>query len=444
MNKSIDILQERANARLAKVEKEFKSTIVVSENDMFVLPNSSTATKRSSKKPKRFTNDETCVDDTETETIFNSKRRRPTEKLSPSTTITTPITTTTTTTTTTAKSTENWTYEYQQRHNLLKSLQHVRVNVKRLPELEVEPWCMIHCLYKCHCKGRAQRGRIFNFANKKNDLTGPGGWELITPRKRQYTFEREHHSTDEPLHKQVKLVTVAPSTSPSPSTSASASPPSSIGNVAHEQASTTARTTPFYWMLLPRRTAQELKTLRNECMFVEDQCTELLNKRVVMCRKYNQAQNMLTKTMENGRLALSNVKCNAIPNGSIQSVNKPTNVALQRLNHVITDTMHRLTALQERNQLTLNPTPNKLSIVPWDRILRAFISNDVYVWDVLLKDNLRLLVLTTTYSKPKSENFVEITNINYADINGLPMVAKLLRNEYRTDRTKYLGNFFIF
>lgn len=400
------MLQAQANSRLAKVEKEFKSTIVVSENDMFVLPNSSTATKRSSKKPKRFTNDESCLDDTETETIFKSKRRRPAEK---------PV----------EKVVEQLPAENRQRHSLLKSLQHVRVEMKELPELEVEPWCMVHCLYKCHCKGRAQKGRIFNFANKKNDMTAPGGWELITPRKRQYTFERENVGIDEPLQKARKIN------------------PASEKRDSYEPSVSSARTSEFNWMQHPRRSPYELKTLRNECMFVEDQRSDLLNQRIIRCRKYNQAQNMLTKSMENGRLVMSQAKFRAIPNGSIQSANKPTNASLQRLNQVITDTMHRLTALQERNHLSLNPTPNKLSIVPWDRMLQAFKSNEVYIWDVLLKDNLRLLVLTTTYTKPKSDNFLQITNINYADRNTLPMVAKLLRNEYKSERTKYLGKYCI-
>lgn len=409
LDNNIDLLQAQANSRLAKEEKEFKSTIIVSENDMFVLPSSSTATKRSSKKPKRFTNDDTCVEDTETEMIFKSKRRRPAEKVIEPPPIPLPP--------------PPPPHVNRHRCSILKSLQHVRVEIEQLPELEVEPWCMVHCLYKCHCKGRAQKGRIFNFANKKNDLTGPGGWELITPRKRQYTFEREIAvQIDEPVHKVRKLIS------------------SPLQNESNEQSVSSARTTAFNWQSRPRRTPLELKTLRNECMFIEDQRSELLNQRIIMCRKYNQAQNMLTKTMENGRLGMSQVKC-TIPNGSIQSANKPTNASLQQLNHIITDTMHRLTALQERNALTLNPTPNKLSIVPWDRMLQAFKSHTVYIWDVSLKDDLRILVLTTSFIKPKGENYQKITNINYADINTLPMVAKMLRNEYQSERTKYLGNF---
>lgn len=399
LDNSIDVLQARANACLAKEEKEFKSTIVVSENDMFVLPNSSTATKRSSKKPKRFTNDETYLEETETEILFKSKRRRPAEKV-----------------------VENRPTVDRQRQSLLKSLQHVRVEVKQLPELEVEPWCLVHCLYKCHCKGRAQRGRIFNFSNKKNDITGPGGWEIISPRKRQYTFERDNIFTDEPSQKNRKI---------------------NLPELKelYEFSQSSARTSEFNWKKRPRRSPLELKTFKNECMFTEGRKISLMNDRIFQCFKFNRAKNTLTKSMENGRL-VSQAKTNALSNGQITSLGIPSTESLHRLNNVITETMQRLTALQGRDQLTLNPTPNKLSIIPWGRILQAFKSHEIFIWDVELKNDLRVLVLTTTHIKPKSDNFVRITNINYADVNSLPLVAKLLRNDYQTDKTKYLGNFF--
>lgn len=402
MNNSLDVLQARANARLAKVEKEFKSTIVVSENDMFVLPNSSTATKRSSKKPKRFTNDETYLEDTETETIFKSKRRRVAEK---------PVEP--------VRSTED-----RQRDSLLKSLQHVRVEVKQLPELGVEPWCLVHCLYKCHCKGRSQRGRVFNFSNKKNDMVGPGGWEVVSPRKRQYTFERDNNAiSDEPVQKRSKI---------------------SIPEIKDisEYSQSSARTSVFNWRKRSRRNAKELKLLRNECMFAEFQQVDLLNRRIMSCRKYNQAQNVLMKSIENGRL-VSQAKSNAQTNGHTAPVGKPSMKPLQHLNQVITDTMHRLTALQERGQLTLNPTINKLSIVPWDRMLQAFKSREVFIWDVSLKGDLRVLALSTAHTKPKSDTFIKVTNINYSEnVNSLPLIAQMLINEYQSDKTKYLGTCF--
>lgn len=411
LNSSIDFLQARANARLAKEEKEFKSTIIVSENDMFVLPSSSTATKRSSKKPKRFTNDEACVEDTETETIFKSKRRRQAEKVN------TP--------------TESRPIEAQPRCSLLKSLQHVRVELNALPDLGIEPWCMIHCLYKCHCKGRAQKGRIFNFANKKSDVTGPGGWELTSPRKRQYTFERDNNMhVDEPMPKSRKPHAIQ-------GDQESVEPDSQTIDTFNMRA---ARTSPFNWKVRPRRTAHELKMFRNECMFNETQRSELLDQRINQCRKYNQAKNILHKSMENGQLVVNaHARADKTLNGSMKSVDRSANVTLDYFNRVITNTMQGLTALQERNKMSLNQTPNKLSIVPWDRMVHAFNVSNVFIWDIVLKNNLRLMALTTNFTKPKCEHYLQVTNINYADVSTLPMIAKLLRHGYRTEKTKYLG-----
>lgn len=410
LNNNIGLLQARANACLAKEEKEFKSTIIVSENDMFVLPSSSIATKRHSKKPKRFTSDESCLEDTETETIFKSKRRR-SEKMPAEPCTVTEVK-----------------HETKHQNGFIKKLQHVRVDVKKLPDLEVEPWCLVHCLYKCHCKGRAQKGRIFNFANKKNDMTAPGGWDVITPRKRQYTFERENIGGDEPSQKARKV---------------------SVGEVndyTRDNNTFSSRTVPLDWRSRPRKNPQELNNFRNRCIFEERPFASKLREKIMICRKYNQAQNMLTKTMENGKLTAAAAgtiqnKLQVLAKGKAQPTSQPLNSSLQRLNHVITKTMHSLTALQERSQLLLNPTPNKLSIVPWNRVLQAFKSHEVFIWDVILKDDLRLLVLTQTHVKPKSDTFQQVTNINHhSDISSLPMIAKLLRNEFHTEKTKYLGN----
>lgn len=405
---SLDVLQARANARLARVEKEFKSTIIVSENDMYVLPNTITSTKRSSRKPKRFTNDDTCLDDTETETIFKSKRRRPEERV---------------------VVVESHPTLNKHRHNALKSLQHVRVEVKQLPELGVEPWCLVHHLYKCHCKGRAQKGRVFSFANKNNDLVGPGGWETTAPRKRQYTFEREN-ANDEPVQKASKT-TIAPQFSPQDEIPSLPSISSFLINQL-----TSARTRIFPWRKRPRRTQADLLRLRNECNFAENpEIIAKLNERIETCRKYNQAQNMLAKSMELGKLVPKELPLTNDHNTS-------KNESINHLNQVITETMQRLTALQQRNRLTLNPTPNKLSIIPWNRVLQAFKSHEIFVWDVELENHLRLMALTTTHVTPKDEKMIRVTNISYTELSKLPMVAKLLRNNYKTEKTKYLCEYF--
>lgn len=406
----MNLLQAQANARLAKEEKEFKSTIVVSENDMFVLPNTSTATKRNSKKPKRFTNDESLMDDPEAEVVMKSKRRQQTE---PNVTI---LTTNTT-------ESECHNIDDQQRNDFIKSVQHVRVVAEPIPDTDIEPWCMIHCLYKCHCKGRSQKGRAFNFSNKKTMQNHTlGGWEVISPRKRQYTFEREFGTvTAEPPMKHRKTLDYLV--------------------LANEQ---TARSSIFNWRRKPRKTALEMKTLKNTCLFNETPFSDMLKERIEICRNYNKAQNMLMKSMENDKFSKpirmnSDISECAIESSETVGPSLTSEASVRRLNDVISDTMQRLTTNQRDNKLILNKSTNKLSIVCWDRVVEGFNARELFVWDVILANNNRTLLLTDSFVRPLNSRFLSVSNIQYMDINELPTIAKLLRMSVSNDKTKYLG-----
>lgn len=420
-------MHAQANARLAKVEKEFKSTIVVSENDTFVLPNTSTATKRSSKKPKRFTSDESCFDDPETEMFWKSKRRRQERN-----------------------EIERCKIDEQQRINLVRSAQHVRVVAEPLPDLDVEPWCMFHCLYKCHCKGKSQKGRAFNFANKKNDMPAHtlGGWEIISPRKRQYTFERElgQNGQAHELSMKIRKSVLDPPIKARKTFEHISQPV--IAERSDAPAETVdsecaARTRAFNCLRVRRKTAQEIKTLRNTCMFDEKRYSNLLKERIQICRNYNKTQNMLTKTMDNGLFLkpistdreISSQSDELITNTSLT----PSVSSVRQLNDVISDTMQRLTCNQRQDKLVLRKTANKLSIVCWDRVVEAFKARELFVWDVTLTNNNRTLLMTDSFMKPQNARFVSATNINYIDSDSLPMLAKLLRMHVCNEQTKYLG-----
>lgn len=403
MTNDIDLLQAQANARLAKEEKEFKSTIFVSDNDMFVLPNTSTATKRSSRKPKRFTNDESIADDSETDAIWKSKRKRHPETK----TVEAPRT-----------------IEYKSRpSNSLSLLQHVRVEANKLPELDVEPWCMVHCLYKCHCKGKAQKGRIFSFSNKKNEITTQGGWESITPRKRQYTFERDICSGDDlTAPKARKLIDKTEE-------------PELI--IVEEIHSTSARTNEVNRNTLKQKTAYEWKLLRNACIFAETPFHDMLLARIESANS-KQAENVAIKHLNIKIKNRNKLKRRKIVKTSSISSAKPSIESIRHLDDVISDTMHRLIVMQRQNKLVLNPSPNKLSIVCWDRILDAFKARELFVWELQLADNNNALVLTDNFSKPQNPLYLKVTNINYAEIDSLPLVAKMLRKNIRNEKTKYL------
>lgn len=420
-DKDIDLLHAQANARLAKVEKEFKSTIVVSENDTFVLPNTSTATKRSSKKPKRFTSDESCFDDPESDLFWKSKRRRQERN-----------------------EIESCKVDEQQRVNLIRCTQHVRVVAEPLPELDVEPWCMIHCLYKCHCKGKSQKGRAFNFSDKKNDMPTHtlGGWEIISPRKRHYTFERELNGQNaQELSMKIRKNTPEPPTKVKKTFEAVLQPTIAECPESTEGSEIAARTSTFNWLRVRRKSAQEIKTLRNTCMFDEKRYSNLLKERIQICRNYNKAQNILTK--ENGKYSEQIATDQAIFNqsdGFVSNASRvPSVTSVRQLNDVISDTMQRLTCIQRQNKLVLRKTPNKLSIVCWDRVVNAFKARELFVWDVTLTNNNRTLLMTDSFMKPQNTRFVNAININYNDSDNLPMLAKLLRMHVCNEKTKYLG-----
>lgn len=54
-----------------------------------------------------------------------------------------------------------------------------------MPELDqMEPWCMVHSLYKCYCKNLSTEGKRFEFSDAKIDEAAD---ELMTvSRRRQY------------------------------------------------------------------------------------------------------------------------------------------------------------------------------------------------------------------------------------------------------------------
>lgn len=353
--KHVELL-DTISVECASISTEMIDSVTIDTNFMEIEPDIDLS-KHSATKRKLFANDAACVDDTEMESIFESKRRRQAEESN--------------------LPNQHCPIAYQRRCDLLKSLQHVRVELNRLPDLDVEPWCMVHCLYKCHCKGRAPNGHICNRTNKKNDMTEPGDDKL---------------NTDE-----------------------------------------SARTSLLDWTIKPRPSVNELKALRNECSFIETPLCELLDERINQCRKYNQAKNILQQLMESGQLDL---------NAHGKADDEPTNETPENFETLITNMMQGLSALQERKNVALNPTPNELSIMPWDQIVHEFNVSNVFIWNIILENDLQQLALTT-HREPKWEHHLQATNINETDINSLPTNAKLIRNGYKTKKTKYRGNLVI-
>lgn len=72
---------------------------------------------------------------------------------------------------------------------MLHQIRHVSVTLRPLTHISsIEPWCMVHKLYKCFCKGEATEGKTFSFEDldqveERIDF-GPS-------KRRMYVFEKE-------------------------------------------------------------------------------------------------------------------------------------------------------------------------------------------------------------------------------------------------------------
>lgn len=427
LNKDLGNLHARATARLAKEEKDFTSTIVVSDHDMFVLPNSVRSTKRNTKKPKRYNE---CLANYDSAEEPDAQLQSPSPKR-------------------VRRAASN---EYAYDQSIIDSLRHVNVQLKKLPELEVEEWCMVHCLYKCFCNGTAITGKPFSFTNANatdkaiddthnhvvdETTTMSSHWESIPPRRRQYSFDRgSTPSTSKP-----GLATV---------------PTSSAGmtveqGIAEQRTLRAARTRMFRWRIeRKRRSVQDVRELRRQCDEVEYAYRDYLESRIEMCKQLFLREHWKQRAARDPKLGGDAV----VPgtDDDIQFVaelrvpatyarrSKPETTVTQ-LNRVITKTMRTVCTIQRENILELNTEPLKITIVGWSRMLVAFRDNEIFVWDATLTDNSSVLLLTNESHDvaPVSLNIRSATNIRNVDNDRLPLVAKMLKMAVRSPETTQLG-----
>ncbi|KAM7343900.1 over compensating males isoform 1-T2 [Cochliomyia hominivorax] len=137
------MLRRKATARLARMEKEFTSTVVLTENETLLINETNNDKKRRcTKAPKRYED----FTDTEDEQRRNSPKK---------------------TALTTIDREKHLAIEIKEVHEpvyvkdtILEQLKHCTVNLVALPNMDnIAPWCMVHNLYKCFCKGRALEGK---------------------------------------------------------------------------------------------------------------------------------------------------------------------------------------------------------------------------------------------------------------------------------------------
>lgn len=430
LNKDLGNLHAKATARLAKEEKDFTSTIVVSDRDMFVLPNSQRSSKRSTKKPKRYNESLDSFENfEEIDTAQHPPAKRPRTSL-----------------------TNHYSYD----PNIINAIRHVTVTMKKLPELDVEPWCMVHRLYKCFCKGTALIGKPFSFINaatttneKKSeeivdDAVKYNHWETAPARRRQYSFDR----------------------------GSSAATPMSAAQVYEElKTMRSARTSPLDWKNdCQGRTIEEICGLRRQCDIMEIPLRGMLDAMVEKCReKFMEERRILRiaakiaetlpaaekrqlpsmlqqrptqppqpQTMPQARA----VAAKRVTAASVAATKRPEirETSVTKLNRIITNHMRKVCAIQRQNEMKLDrDTP--ISVVRWDRILTALQLNEVFVWHTTLTDRSTVLLLTNNpnKSKPISQNIQCSADIFETEYDSLPILAKMMRMYVQNDETTQLG-----
>ncbi|XP_055625488.1 uncharacterized protein LOC129768095 [Toxorhynchites rutilus septentrionalis] len=175
----VKYLREKATARLAKEERDFTPTVILTNNSTVLVRNTEIEMRRNKKKPKKY---DDYYNDSSVKNLLNGvtcdvveDRRDPSlERVQPCSTIDKPL-------------------------SLHDRIRHTHVVLNRLDLDHIEPWCMVHCLYRCYCRGNAVAGKPFKF-NEESNIVLPA--PAIAPeqallpqnyeprRRRLYSFEK--------------------------------------------------------------------------------------------------------------------------------------------------------------------------------------------------------------------------------------------------------------
>ncbi|EAL41072.2 AGAP010686-PA, partial [Anopheles gambiae str. PEST] len=169
----VKYLREKATARLAKEEREFTHTVILTKNTTVLVHNKETESRRQKKKPKKY---DDYYNDLSMQSLLNggsakdvsqyiSKPPPNAKPLSPA-----------------------------------DRMRHAHVLLTKLPQLaDIEPLCMVHDLYRCFCHGKATQGKPFSFTEegclspgKIFPSDGSYSVDHASVRKRLYSFEKAY------------------------------------------------------------------------------------------------------------------------------------------------------------------------------------------------------------------------------------------------------------
>ncbi|XP_069964544.1 uncharacterized protein ocm [Bactrocera oleae] len=201
------MLRRQATARLARMEKEFTSTVVLTENETLLINESQYDKKRRcTKAPKRYED----FADTE-EDYARTSANTPPKKTQNTAVVAIEAATDTTLSSGFSETTTELREPIYVNDKVLEKLKHCTVPLIRFENTQnMAVWCMVHELYKCYCGGRATEGKPLviekdsnvttnneqtNVGNKQNASTDEE--YIVTSTKARYSFETVEQTVDE-------------------------------------------------------------------------------------------------------------------------------------------------------------------------------------------------------------------------------------------------------
>ncbi|XP_052873281.1 uncharacterized protein LOC128278592 [Anopheles cruzii] len=139
----VKYLREKATARLAKVERDFAPTVILTDNATVLVRNTESETRRQKKKPKKY---DDYYNENSMQILLRGGTAQSLKELE------------------SQHSTETTAPPPVEPLPLSERIRHAHVLLMNLPEVSaLEPWCMVHELYRCYCGGTATHGKSFSF-----------------------------------------------------------------------------------------------------------------------------------------------------------------------------------------------------------------------------------------------------------------------------------------
>lgn len=413
------------NASLAKEEKDFTATVVVSDGKTIYVPTWDEKKKRNKKVPKRLSD---CVQfESEfvhrdlMETFKTKEEKRMREKME------------------IVKVEET---EFKTNKNdIVKNMIHVNVNLERLNVLDhLQPWCMVHCLYKCFCRFKAVEGDRFEFGNTKIDMIEQPAYT----KKRQYTFEK---NKDESPTKMLKIShpvvtnTFTEIESSCRRVRVVATKQYKIVNRARsvevrKRIKRIEQEHPGLKILLRNRVkrstllpeigplvtvSDERIVLNNSAIsnenrsFTEENQSQPFNECIASVATEEQLDNEINPAPKTSPIKIS------------FEHNEHPRKYRPRFNNIIMKTMQGISQRLRTKTGLPSPVNKALNCIQWKHFLRAFNADQIYIWEVQLNTQEVLLVVTDKNIMPIVSNAIYVINIKAVSTERLPVLPKLIK-----------------